>query len=121
MTAQKQGFADVVVVTMSVEQLDEALRRPGATTRAEIAGEFGRLGDLVAALPLTTDEYCFAANWIAGAREYWSAGDRGAARYQLRMIGRKFARAAIPSCGISGLEGRAGRVREGQPAQRTPL
>jgi hypothetical protein len=50
------------MVTKSVEQLDETLRRPGATPRAEIAGEFDRLGDLVAALPLTTDEYCFAAN-----------------------------------------------------------
>lgn len=92
MTAQKPGFADAAMVEMSVEQLDEALRQPGATPRAVIAAEFDRLAELVAALPLTTDEYCFAANWIAGARACWSAADVGAARYQLRMISRKLAK-----------------------------
>jgi hypothetical protein len=97
MVTQKHGFADAAMLAIGLEQLDEALRRPGATPRAVVAGEFDRLGALVAALPLTTDEYCFAANWIAGARDCWMAGDRGAARYQLRMIGRKLASAAIPS------------------------
>jgi hypothetical protein len=91
MKTQNQGFADAAMLTTCVEQLAAALRQPGATPREVVAAEFDRLGDLVAALPLTTDEYCLAANWIAGAREYWSAGDRGAACYQLRMIGRKLA------------------------------
>ena len=91
MTTQKQRFADAGMLTTGVQQLDEALRQPGATPREVIAAEFGRLGDLVAALPLTTDEYCFAANWIAGARECWAAGDVGAARYQLAMVRKKVA------------------------------
>jgi hypothetical protein len=92
MTTQKQGFADAAMLTTGVEQLDEVLRQPGATLREVIVAEFDRLSDLVAALPLTTDEYCFAANWIAGARECWAAGDSGAARYQLQMVRKKLAR-----------------------------
>ena len=91
MTTQKQGFADAAMLTTSVEHLDEALRQPGATPREVIAAEFGRLDDLVAALPLTTDEYCFAANWIAGARDCWAAGDVRAARYQLAIVRKKVA------------------------------
>jgi hypothetical protein len=92
MTTQKQGFANAAMLMTGVEQLDEALRHRRVTPREAIAAEFGRLGDLVAALPLTIDEYCFAANWIAGARECWAAGDLGAARYQLQMIRKKLAR-----------------------------
>jgi hypothetical protein len=92
MTTQKQGFADAAMLATSVEQLDEALRHRSATPRAVMAAEFDRLSDLVAALPLTTDEYCFAANWIAGARECWAAGDAEAARYQLQMVRKKLAR-----------------------------
>jgi hypothetical protein len=91
MTTQKQGFADAARLTAGVEQLDEALCRPGATPREVIAAQFDRLSDLVAALPLTTDEYCFAANRIAGTRECWTAGDVGAARYQLAMVRKKLA------------------------------
>ena len=91
MTTQKQGFADAAMLTTGMEQLDEALRQLGPTPREVIAAEFGRLCDLVAALPLTTDEYCFAINWIAGARECWTAGDLGAARYQLEMVRKKLA------------------------------
>jgi hypothetical protein len=80
MTTQKQGFADAAMLMTGVERLDEALRQPGAAPREVIAAQFGRLSDLVAALPLATDEYCFAANWIAGAREDWAAGGVGAAR-----------------------------------------
>jgi hypothetical protein len=92
MTTQKQGFADATMLTTGVEQLDEVLRQPGAIPREVIAAEFNRLSDLVAALPLTTDEYCFAVNWIAGAREDWASGDPGAAQYQLQMVRKKLAR-----------------------------
>jgi hypothetical protein len=91
MTTQKHGFADAAMLTTGMEQLDEALRQLGPTPREVIAAEFGRLCDLVAALPLTTDEYCFAINWIAGARECWTAGDLGTARYQLEMVRKKLA------------------------------
>jgi hypothetical protein len=88
---QEQGFVDVAMLRTGVEQLDEALRHPDATPWAVIAAEFNRLSNLIAALPLTTDEYCFAINWIAGARECWTAGDLGAARYQLEMVRKKLA------------------------------
>jgi hypothetical protein len=91
MTTQQQGCADAAMLTTGLEQLDEALRHLAGTLRAAIAAEFDRLSELVAALPLTTDEDCLAVNWVAGARESGSAGDRGAARSQLRMIGRKLA------------------------------
>ena len=92
MVIKQQFFADVAMLATGLEQLDEALSHPDATPRAVIASEFDRLGHLVAALPLTTDEYCFAANWITGARECWAAGDLGAASYQLEIIRKKIAR-----------------------------
>lgn len=92
MMSQRPGFVDSAMLTTSVEQLDEALRQLSTTPRELITAEFDRLSDLVAALPLTTDEYCFAANWIAGARECWQAGDLGAARYQLEMVRKKLAK-----------------------------
>jgi hypothetical protein len=45
-----------------LEQLVEALRHPAATPLAVTAAEFDRHGNQVAALPLTTDEYCFEIN-----------------------------------------------------------
>jgi hypothetical protein len=92
MTTQKQGFADGAMLTTSADKLDEALQHLSATPRDVIAAEFDRLRNLVAALPLTTDEYCFAINWIASARECWTAGELGAARYQLDMVRKKLAR-----------------------------
>lgn len=92
MTIQKQGFADAAMLTTGLEQLDEVLCHPAATLRAVIGAEFDRLEEFVAALPLTTDEYCFAINWIAGARGCWKRGDFGAARYQLGMVRKKLAR-----------------------------
>jgi hypothetical protein len=88
---QAQDFVDVAMLTTGVEQLDEALRLPAATPWAMIAAEFDRLSNLVAALPLTTDEYCFAINWIASAPECWTAGNSGAALYQLAMVRKKLA------------------------------
>jgi hypothetical protein len=87
----KKDFADAALLAVVVEQLCEALRRPDATARAMIAAEFGRLADLVAALPLTTDEYCFAANWVASARRLFEADDIGACLYQLGIIRKRLA------------------------------
>jgi hypothetical protein len=92
MTTKKQDFADTAMLTTGLEQLDEALRHSRETPREVIAAEFDRLSDLLAALPLTTDEYCFATNWIAGARDCWTAGEGGAARYQLEMVRKKLGR-----------------------------
>jgi hypothetical protein len=92
MAIEKQSYPDVAMLRAGLEQLDAALRRPSAIPHAVIAVEFDRLEELVAALPLMTDEYCFAANWIAGARECWAAGEGGAAGYQLEMVRKKLAR-----------------------------
>jgi hypothetical protein len=88
----RNDIANPGLLTVEVEQLCEALRRPAATLGVAIAAKFGRLADLVAALPLTTDEYCFAANWIAGARDCWAAAELGAARYQLEMVRKNLSR-----------------------------
>jgi hypothetical protein len=92
MTTQKQGIANAEMLTTGLEHLDEALGHSSASPREVIGAEFDWLSNLVAALPPMTDEYCFGLNWIGGARECWKAGDRGASRYQLRMVRKKLAR-----------------------------
>jgi hypothetical protein len=44
---------------------------------------------LVESLPLTTDEFCFAHNWLCSAEQLWDKGDRHAARYQVNQIVKK--------------------------------
>jgi hypothetical protein len=80
------------MLTTGLEQLHEALRQPAAAPRAVIAAEFDRLEELVAALPLMTDEYCFAANWIASARRLWAGSEVGACLYQLSLVRKKLGR-----------------------------
>jgi hypothetical protein len=92
MAIQRQTFAHALMLTTGLEQLDEALRQPGATPRDVIAAEFDRLEELVAALPLTTDEYSFAANWLASSRRLWAEGEVGACRYQLGLVRKRLGR-----------------------------
>jgi hypothetical protein len=92
MSIRMQGIPSVEMLTTALGQLDELLRQPRAAGLGLIAGELDRLEELAGALPLTTDEYCFAVNGIAGARGYWAAGEVGAARYQLGMVRGKLAR-----------------------------
>jgi hypothetical protein len=92
MTIWMQGVPSAELLTTVLEQLDDVLRNPGGTEPGMIAGEFDRLEELTGALPLTTDEYCFAINGIAGARQYWSDNESGTASYQLRMVRKKLAR-----------------------------
>jgi hypothetical protein len=40
------------------------------------------------ALPLTTAEFATARNRLENARSYLEAGERGAARYELRLLRR---------------------------------
>lgn len=47
---------------------------------------FQELVSLVESLPLTTDEFCFAINWLASSRCLWQRGELHAARYQVRMV-----------------------------------
>jgi hypothetical protein len=88
----RNSFANAALLELEVEQLCETLSRPAVTPAAVLAAKFDRLSNLVAALPLTTNEYCFAANWIAGARDCWAAGELGAARYQLEMVRKNLSR-----------------------------
>jgi hypothetical protein len=92
MTTKMQEYANVATLVAGVARLDEALRPTAATPEAKIAAEFDGIEKVVTALPLATDEYCFAMNWIAGARNCWRAGQLGAARYQLAMVRKKLAR-----------------------------
>jgi hypothetical protein len=40
-------------------------------------------------LPLTTDEFSFAHNWLTSAQHLWEAGDRHAASYQVDQVAKK--------------------------------
>jgi hypothetical protein len=92
MKTKTTACADVAILDVSFQQLEAMLCQPTAWSDQGIATAFDHLSELVAALPLTTEEYCFAANWITAARVCWSSGDFGAARYQLKVIRKKVAR-----------------------------
>jgi hypothetical protein len=55
----------------------------------EIDDQFTLWQRAIAALPLTSQEYCFLNNWLISAKNYWHRGELGAARYQLEMIGKR--------------------------------
>ena len=68
--------------------LDALSQRTRCPDMATAAG-FDGLLRLAASLPLTTEEFAFARNWITGARRLWEEGEPGAARYQVEMVGKK--------------------------------
>lgn len=53
---------------------------------------FEALGNLIECLPLDQDEYCYFINRINSTSQLLSAGEKGAAIYQLREMHRKLAR-----------------------------
>jgi hypothetical protein len=59
------------------------------TSVADITFGFRRLHRLLESLPLTTDEFGFAHNWLTSAELLWQRGDRHAARYQINQVARK--------------------------------
>jgi hypothetical protein len=65
-----------------------ALLGPG-TPAADLARGFADLQRLVMALPLSSDEYCFAINWLTSAADLARAGDWNAAAYQVALVLRK--------------------------------
>jgi len=75
---------------LGIQGLLDALGDSSGLSRAEIAIAFDGLRRLVESLPLTTEEFCFAANWIASARQLWEQGEPGAARYQVDLVRKKF-------------------------------
>ncbi len=80
---------------IGIQQLVDALSGVSSWSIAETADGFDRIYDLAGALPLTTNEYCFAVNWIASARQLWETDEYGAARYQIDMVRRKLMRPAM--------------------------
>jgi hypothetical protein len=92
MKTKPSASADVAMLDVSIQQLGTMLRQPAVWSDQGVATAFDHLSELVAALPLTTEECCFAANWITAPRDCWSSGDFGAARYQLEAIRKKVAR-----------------------------
>ena len=56
---------------------------------AEATLGFRKLHRLVESLPLTTDEFCFAHNWLCSAEQLWDKGDRHAARFQVNQVVKK--------------------------------
>ena len=92
MKTKPSACADVAMLDVSLQQLGAMLLQPAVWSHQRVATAFDHLSELVAALPLTTEEHCFAANWITGARDCWSSGDFGAARYQLEAVRKKVAR-----------------------------
>jgi hypothetical protein len=66
-----------------------ALLKRSEPSVAETALGFRRLHRLVESMPLTTDEFSFAHNWLCSAEQLWEAGDRHAARYQVDQVAKK--------------------------------
>jgi hypothetical protein len=64
------------------------LERSELSEAATIVG-FIKLHWQVESLPLTTDEFCFAHNWLCSAEQLWEAGDHHAARYQVNQVVKK--------------------------------
>jgi hypothetical protein len=53
------------------------------------ASDFGKARTTLEALPLDTEEAATARNRLDNARSYSEAGERGAARYELRLLARR--------------------------------
>ncbi|MHB0955391.1 MAG: hypothetical protein ACYC0X_03335 [Pirellulaceae bacterium] len=49
-------------------------------------GDFGDIGDLLRSLPLASDQYALASRRLSNASRYLTAGERGAAEYELRLL-----------------------------------
>src|SRR5690242_8220329 len=72
-----------------VQALLDELADPSRSPSPAIAAGFDGLLRLAESLPLTTDEFGFAFNWITSARQLWERGEPGAARYQVDLVRKK--------------------------------
>jgi hypothetical protein len=66
---------------LRIKQSLEALHKQNS-----VNGEFGEIGDLLRSLPLATEQFALASRRLANARRYLTAGERGAAVYELRLL-----------------------------------
>jgi hypothetical protein len=89
MTTPRISTAPSSVQEFSLARLLALLRHPAVALAEEVASEFEEVHQLVGALPLTTQEYCFAHNWLTSARQLWETGDFSAAYYQVTAVARK--------------------------------
>jgi hypothetical protein len=58
---------------------------------AEVTLEFQAMHRLVESLPLTSEEFCFAHNWLVSAQSLWQVGEIHTARYQVATLVRRLA------------------------------
>src|SRR5262249_8272191 len=61
----------------------------GVSEERTNAISFRRLHQLVEAMPLSSDEFSFAYNWLCSAEQLWEKRDRNAARYQVDQVAKK--------------------------------
>ena len=52
---------------------------------------WSRARDMLCMLPLSTNEYATAMNRLNNAQRYMAAGQSGAARFELKLLARRFA------------------------------
>jgi hypothetical protein len=62
------------------------LNHSDRSSRVEIALGFKTLQRLLESLPLTTEEFVFAHNWLCSAEQMFQTGERRAARYQVNQV-----------------------------------
>jgi hypothetical protein len=84
----KEAFAGTLEqirdhVHMCLDELIEQVFSSGCPP-----AEFHEASEALEALPLTTVEIATARNRLENARSYLDAGERGAARYELRLLRR---------------------------------
>jgi hypothetical protein len=65
------------------------LRQMPEPCPAVVTLEFQAMHRLVESLPLTSDEFCFAHNWLAAAQSLWQLGETNAAHYQVATVVRR--------------------------------
>lgn len=75
---------------LGIQGLPDAPGDSSGRSRAESALAFDGLRRLVESLPLTTEEFGFATNWVESARQLWEQGEPGATRYQVDLVRKKF-------------------------------
>jgi|GEM_PF-2325335 len=63
--------------------------QPDDSRASQIEARFKLCGRILDALPLASDEYLFARNWLTSAQNLWSRGDGHVARFQVLQILRR--------------------------------
>jgi hypothetical protein len=75
----------------AVHDLLELLGTGPEASVARVASAFREFQKALDALPLPSEEFCFAHNWLNSAQKLWEGGDRPTAYYQLKLLVKKLA------------------------------